>query len=95
MRAKPDIKSYSLEQLKAMRARGESRTRPDAPIGPDPPKTFWKRARVMFSPAERKVPVNLRVDADVYAWFRAQGPRHLSRMNAVLRSYYEAQRRSS
>ena len=31
--------------------------------------------------------ISLRVDRDVLAWFRAQGPRYQSRMNAVLRTY--------
>jgi uncharacterized protein (DUF4415 family) len=34
--------------------------------------------------------VHLRVDADVLAWFKAQGRGHLTRMNAVLRAYMEA-----
>jgi len=34
-----------------------------------------------------KQAISLRVDADVLEWFRAQGPRYQSRMNAVLRSY--------
>jgi hypothetical protein len=33
---------------------------------------------------------NLRFDADVLTWFRLQGPRYQSRMNAVLRAYMEA-----
>jgi uncharacterized protein (DUF4415 family) len=56
------------------------------------PKSFWKRARVVLPPASGKAPVNLRVDREVLAWFRAQGPGYLSRMNAVLRSYYEAEK---
>jgi uncharacterized protein YdaU (DUF1376 family) len=35
------------------------------------------------------VPISLRVDADVLAFFREAGPRYQSRMNAVLRSYME------
>ncbi|MEK7403277.1 MAG: BrnA antitoxin family protein [Gemmatimonadota bacterium] len=31
--------------------------------------------------------ISLRLDPDVLEWFRAQGPRYQSRMNAVLRSY--------
>jgi len=34
----------------------------------------------------------LRVDSDVLEWFRAQGKGHLTRMNAVLRSYVAAQK---
>ena len=40
-----------------------------------------------------KQSVHLRVDRDVLDWFRAQGRGHLTRMNAVLRAYYEAHRR--
>lgn len=31
--------------------------------------------------------MSLRLDEDVVAWFQAQGKDHLSRMNAVLRTY--------
>ncbi|MFL5282506.1 MAG: BrnA antitoxin family protein [Rhodopila sp.] len=34
----------------------------------------------------RKVQKTLRIDADVVAWFEAQGPGHLSRMNQALRA---------
>jgi len=40
-----------------------------------------------------KQPISLRVDTDVLQWFKKQGPRYQSRMNAVLRSFM-AQRRS-
>jgi uncharacterized protein (DUF4415 family) len=86
VRVKPAIKRYSVEQLKHL----PDRTRRDAPILPVP-KGFWHHARVMM-PTGTKVPIHLRVDPDVLAWFRAQGPGHLSRMNAVLRSFYEANR---
>jgi uncharacterized protein (DUF4415 family) len=36
--------------------------------------------------------LNLRLDSDVVAWFRAGGKGHLTRMNAVLRAYVEAQK---
>ena len=39
---------------------------------------------------ERKEAISLRIDADVPRWFKAQGPGHLSRMNAALRQYAEA-----
>jgi uncharacterized protein (DUF4415 family) len=49
------------------------------------PADFWKDADlVMPSP---KQAISLRVDEDVLAWFKRQGPRYQSRMNAVLRSY--------
>ena len=39
-----------------------------------------------------KTSVHLRLDSDVADGFRAQGKGHLTRMNAVLRAYVEAQR---
>ena len=51
---------------------------------------FWKRARVVMPPG--KTSVHLRVDSDVFEWFKKQGDGHLTRMNAVLRSYVEAQK---
>jgi uncharacterized protein (DUF4415 family) len=53
---------------------------------------FWRDARVVMPPPG-KASVHLRLDADVLEWFRAQGRGHLSRMNAVLRSFMEAHKR--
>jgi uncharacterized protein (DUF4415 family) len=53
----------------------------------DLPADFWDDA-VPVLPA-LKVPISLRVDADVLEFFRESGPRYQSRMNAVLRSYME------
>ena len=58
----------------------------------DLPDGFWDHAAVV-EPASKQ-PISLRVDADVLQWFKTQGPRYQSRMNAVLRSYM-TQRRSS
>jgi len=58
----------------------------------DLPEDFWAGA-VMVEPVPKQA-VSLRVDRDVLAWFRAGGPRYLSRMNAVLRAYMrEVERR--
>jgi uncharacterized protein (DUF4415 family) len=53
----------------------------------DLPTDFWDDA-VPVLPAV-KIPISLRVDADVLAFFRETGPRYQSRINAVLRSYME------
>jgi uncharacterized protein (DUF4415 family) len=39
---------------------------------------------------EKKVPISLRVDPHVLAYFKTDGPGYQSRMNAVLRSYAHA-----
>ena len=57
------------------------------------PDDFWDEA-VPVVP-EAKVPISLRVDSDVLAWFRDDGPRYQSRMNAVLRSYMQRARKHS
>lgn len=59
---------------------------PDA----DVPGADWTRARLVLP--QRKESIHLRVDPDVLAWFKQQGKGHLTRMNAVLRAYYEAHR---
>lgn len=51
----------------------------------DLPADFWEEAEVVWPVA--KEAISLRVDRDVLEWFRAQGPRYQSRMNAVLRTY--------
>ncbi len=57
------------------------------------PKDFWDAAELI--PTVLKEPISLRVDVDVLDWFRAQGPRYQSRMNAVLRTYMRATTRST
>jgi uncharacterized protein (DUF4415 family) len=91
MKASDDTRRYSPETLKATRARGNTRTRADAPVQPVD-EDFWRNARVVM-PLPNKASVHLRLDADVLEWFRAQGRGHLSRMNAVLRSFMEAHKR--
>lgn len=91
MTAKNTIVSYSIDEIKAMRAAGLSQTRTDAPEAEPEGDEFWARA-VLVKPKDRKASIHLRVDPDVLEWFRAQGDGHLTRMNAVLRTYFEAMR---
>ncbi len=55
-------------------------------IAPTTPE-FWAPA-ILVHPS-RKVPVSLRLDEDVLAWFKSQGARYQTRINAVLRAYVE------
>jgi uncharacterized protein (DUF4415 family) len=86
------IKKFSLAEIEAARAKGLSKTRADAPEADELGEEFWARATRVRS-RERKASVHLRIDADVLDWFKAQGAGHLTRMNAVLRAYYEAMSR--
>src|SRR5271157_3740809 len=81
---------YSLSAIKRKVARGVSMTRVNAPEAPVIGEDFWKRARVVMPSG--KTSVHLRIDSDVFEWFKRQGEGHLTRMNAVLRSYVDAQK---
>ena len=52
----------------------------------------WSAAEVVVPP--RKVPVSIRLDADILDYFRREGSGYQSRINAVLRSYMKARDRS-
>jgi len=54
----------------------------------DLPADFFTSASVVHPTP--KQPISLRVDEDVLKWFKAQGPRYQSRINAVLRAYMAA-----
>ena len=74
--------------LRLLRQVSDAEIRRSAPAElPELPADFWDEA-VPVVP-ESKVPISLRVDSDVLAWFREEGPRYQSRMNAVLRSYMQ------
>jgi uncharacterized protein (DUF4415 family) len=73
-----------------MHERSEDRSSADAPETESLGAEFWRSARVAI-PAG-KTSVHLRLDSDVVEWFRERGKGHLTRMNAVLRAYVEAQK---
>jgi uncharacterized protein (DUF4415 family) len=63
---------------------------PDA--APIMDEAWWREARILLPMP--KVPVSVRLDRDVLEWFKDQGPRYQSRINAVLRAFMVAQRRA-
>jgi uncharacterized protein (DUF4415 family) len=60
---------------------------PDAPPLDD---EFWRTAKIVIPPAKKHT--GIRIDADVLDWFKRQGRGWQTRMNAVLRAYYETHR---
>ena len=77
---------FTLERADVRRDYGERRIVATSPPElANLPAGFWARARL--TPPIGKQAISLRVDADVLTWFRKQGPRYQSRMNAVLRAY--------
>ena len=59
----------------------------DAPYRPD---AVWMKAADRLPHTKKQI--TLRIDADVLEFFKHTGERYQSRMNAVLRSYVEAQK---
>jgi len=57
----------------------------DAPYRPD---AVWMKAAERLPGAKKQI--TLRIDAEVLDFFKQTGKRYQSRMNAVLRSYVEA-----
>lgn len=49
---------------------------------------FWEDVEIV-EPAGKKS-VRLNIDEDVFNWFKSQGTGHITRMQSVLRSFYEA-----
>jgi uncharacterized protein (DUF4415 family) len=82
-RERPARGRAELARLRRTSERTIARTTP--PELADLPDDFWAEA-IVVHPVPKK-PISLRVDADVLRWFKAQGPRYQSRMNAVLRAY--------
>lgn len=54
-----------------------------------PDREWMDRAQVVMP--EAKDMVTLRIDHDVLAWFKTKGRGYQTRINAVLRAFYEAQ----
>lgn len=96
-----DLRRYTADELLAMIARGEDRTDTarvlamteaelEASIASDPDwkdiPQDWYRDAVPVYPNPKKL-LSLRLDSDIIAWFRQQGPGYQTRMNAVLRAY--------
>lgn len=61
---------------------------------PELDKRFWEHARVVMPEDRNKTQITAKFDTDVVHWFKKQGRGYQARMNAVLRSFYEARRDS-
>ena len=81
----PTLGRANLAKLRRVTDREIDRTSPEELRAL--PDNFWDEAVPVL--ASGKVPISLRVDADVLEFFRESGPKYQSRMNAVLRSFME------
>ena len=57
---------------------------------PELEENFWQKVEVRLP--EAKTGVYIRLDGDVLDWLKSQGKGYQTRINAILRAYYEAHR---
>jgi len=98
MREKSEnIVTYTADELRAMAERGEDLTdwkraaAQPLPDGSDPDDAMeeidWATTELPMP--RRKAHASLRLDADMLDWFKSQGRGYQTRINAVLRSYFQ------
>ena len=105
MRTKKErIVRYTADELRSLRARGvvgsdlSRAAQTPVPEGSNPDDAIepldmdWVTTEIPMP--RRKEHTTLRMDADTMDWFRAQGRGYQSKINAVLRSYFEQRSRS-
>ncbi len=86
----PDIRRASLAELREMRNRGElHRGNPSVEDEVLPPE-FWEEAELQ---APGRKSVHLKLDPEVFEFFKQGGKGHLTRMQNVLAAYVRAQKR--
>ena len=100
-----NTRTYTAEELRTMTERGEDQTDHSMSheeairrrrADPEAPQPYpgWERT-IMPGLPFGKEHLSLRVDRDVLEWFRSFGKGYQTRINSVLRAYYEAHRSGS
>ena len=81
--ALPPLTEAQRQEIEALAAQPDD----DIDYSDAPPlgDSFWRQAarNPFYKPT--KTSTTVRIDSDVLAWLRAQGPRYQSRLNAILR----------
>lgn len=106
--SKENIKRYTASELRELTQRGESRTDiarikamsdqdveraiVNDPDWEDFPDNWYEQAEAVMP--RPKVPVSIRLDADLIEHFRSTGRGWQTRINAILRAYAEAKKAS-
>lgn len=106
--SKENIVRYTIEEIEAMIARGESQTdwaRVDAMTDEEIERAMrddtdwkdhmdidWSKAKMVIP--DRKKAISIRLDPDIIDFFQATGKGYQTRINAVLRHFVDEQKRS-
>lgn len=87
-----NIRRASLAEIRKMKAAGELGAKTTAPEGPPPGEElgpeFWAKAQLEEPKSVR--PVLLKLEPEVFEFFKKQGKGHVSKMQAVLKAYVKA-----
>ena len=81
-------KRVSLAEIRRMKDAGEISHNPNAPEGPELGDEFWANA-VLVEPLGR-TSVHLKLEDEVFNYFKGQGKGHITRMQEVLKAYVKA-----
>lgn len=80
-----------------MRERGEIYRDPNAPEGPPPgeelPPGFWDEAELVNYNEPKSV--HLKLEPEVYAFFKSEGKGHITRMQNVLKAYVRSRQKQA
>jgi len=87
-----NMKRASLADLRRMKDEGKLANGLVARAGEDLGPDFWADARVVEPKAPKSV--HLKLDPDVFDYFKSAGKGHITRMQEVLRAYVEAHKRA-
>ena len=71
-----------------MKERGELYENPNAPEGPELGDEFW--ANAVWVEPKGTTSVHLKLDPEVFDYFKRQGKGHITRMQDVLKAYVKA-----
>jgi len=85
------IRRASLADLRKMKDSGDLAPSSIAPEGEDLGPEFW--AATQLHEPVRPTSVHLRLDPEVFDYFKKQGKGHITRMQDVLRAYVKSHQR--
>lgn len=85
------ITRVSLAELQARKARGEFKGSPNAPERDVFDRGFWDKAEARIGKGDVRS-VHLKLDKEVFEFFKGGGKGHITRMQDVLKAYVHAHR---
>lgn len=83
-----NIKRASLAALRRMKSSGQLHGADTAPEGEDLGAEFWEAAGLVQPKSPHSV--HLKLDPEVFDYFKGQGKGHITKMQDVLKAYVKA-----